>query len=183
MEAMTPREWFDLFYGDMEPGEWLTLFSSAGEEKFVDWATVGDLDEIAEKVALRLETCDVWFGVATRKENLGTRRGGKDDCCRVPALWVDIDIAGPGHQTTLPLPTSVEEALELVRSFPIPPTVIVHSGGGLQAWWLFLEPLEAAEAQLLLDRWGYTWHQLGEKKGWHVDEVEPVRSVDIVDLL
>src|SRR5690606_40732808 len=61
----------------------------------------------------------------------------------------------------------------LVSEFPLPPSAVVDSGGGLQAWWLFAEPLAADDdAQALLDRWGATWLQLADRSGWHLDRSE-----------
>lgn len=177
---MTPREWFELLYGEFEPGTWLTLFSADSESgsKDTDWSPVDDLDLLARHVERRAPTRDVWFGVATRVQELDKgRRGSAEDCDAVPALWVDIDIAGPGHQTTAPLPTSVDEAIKLIRSFPIPPSIIVHSGGGLQPWWIFDEPVRGQVATDLLARWGATWQKLGADLGWHVDSVFDITRV------
>src|SRR5690606_22969159 len=36
---------------------------------------------------------------------------------------------------------------------------------------MLAEPIDATDAAELLARWGATWKQLGERRGWHVDNV------------
>jgi hypothetical protein len=69
-----------------------------------------------------------FFGVATRRQNLGRwRRGGQADLLALPALFVDVD-------------APLNEALLRVRAHDPPPSVLVSSGGGLHAYWLLDEP-------------------------------------------
>jgi P4 family phage/plasmid primase-like protien len=87
-----------------------------------------------------LDTCErydgigrgIFFGVATRLN--GSHSGKREDLAELPGLWTDIDC--------YKLEITKEVALEALRSCPLPPTVIVDSGGGLHAYWLFLEPLD-----------------------------------------
>lgn len=62
---------------------------------------------------------DVYFGVATRRG----RRGKKENCLRVGALFVDLDT------TVLP---NIEPK----------PTVVVNSGHGLHLYWLLKSPVQ-----------------------------------------
>lgn len=165
-------------YGAAEDG-WLTLFSNnpATGDRFTDWAPATEPAALAAAAATRIATCDVWFGVATRKVRLGGgQRGGDKDCLEVPGLWVDIDIAGPNHRTSAELPPNEEAALELVWSFNLPPTAIVHTGGGLHAYWLFNEMRAVSDLGDVLPRWGATWQRLAADRGWHLDNVwDPAR--------
>ena len=52
----------------------------------------------------------------------------------MPGLWADIDC--------YKLSVAKDETIAALRSCPLPPTVIVDSGGGLHPYWLFLEPLD-----------------------------------------
>lgn len=54
-------------------------------------------------------------------------------------LWADIDVAGEGHSDAH-YPPSIEAAMQVVNAMRVPPTLVVHSGGGLQVWWMFTEP-------------------------------------------
>ncbi len=166
--------WLAELYGDDAEG-WISLFSldrQAGRSH-VDWAPANDAAEIARLARHRATRCCVWFGVATRHHRLdGGQRGGRDDCTTIPGLWLDVDVVGPGHRSTNRLAPDLDAAHALVARFPEPPTAIIHSGGGLQAWWLFAEPMTADDdAQHLLDRWGATWARLGDEAGIDPDPV------------
>lgn len=157
---------------------WLTLFSATrpGPGTHVDWYPIGDLDAAAQQATLRAQTSCVWFGVATRHRRLPTGRGGATDCHQIPGLWLDIDVAGPRHADSTHLPPTIDDAWTLLARFEHPPSIVVDSGGGLQAWWLFNEPHTLGADDPLLDRWHTTWTRLGAELGWHVDNVfDPAR--------
>lgn len=60
----------------------------------------------------------------------------------LPGFWADVDIADEGHAGRKRRPETLEVARRLLRSFTgFPPSITVASGHGLQAWWLFKEPL------------------------------------------
>lgn len=173
--------WLSLLYDHCDDTGWLSLFSidRTTGTRHTDWAPVTDYERLADAAITRAATSCVWLGVATRHKPLPEgKRGGREDCFELPGLWVDIDIAGPNHKTAEPLPPDRAAAHALVREFPLPPSAVVDSGGGLQAWWLFAEPLAADDqAQALLDRWGATWLQLADRSGWHLDNVFEVARV------
>lgn len=170
---MTPKEWCELIFGEVID-DWVSIFAIDKQgERFVRWAR--DADAFASIVESH-QNGDVWFGCATRRENLGGRRGGDDDCARIPGLWLDIDIKGPHHKAT-DLPETREDAAILLSDFPLRATVVIESGGGYQAWWLFEEPLDVEDATELLDAWRVTWQELGRRRGWHVDNVFDVARV------
>lgn len=66
-----------------------------------------------------------------------------DEIADLCGLYGDIDFADPqvpaAHQKG-DLPPNCEAGLELVQAMPVPPTLIVHSGHGLQPYWLFNSP-------------------------------------------
>lgn len=84
---------------------------------------------------------EVYFGTCLQavKPERG-RRGTASGACAIPGLWADLDVAGPAHKSPN-LPPTKEAAADLARRAPWPPSVLVDSGNGLQAWWLFSEPL------------------------------------------
>lgn len=167
------HEWLRQLFAGCEG--WLTLFSldrTDGTQR-TDWAPVTQYAELATVADQLATTSCVWFGVATRQQQLnGKRRGGAEDCLHIPALWVDFDIAGPNHKGEHTLPPTIAATAKLIDSFPVAPSALVRSGGGIQGWWLLHEPLEVnATTQDLLRAWGATWVELGRRQGWHVDNV------------
>ena len=60
--------------------------------------------------------------------------------------WLDVDVAGPQHAVEN-LPPTRAAAYQLIGDYPMPPSAIVDTGNGLQAWWFLAEPLSATEAE------------------------------------
>jgi len=168
---MTPERFLDTLFGPFEDGL-LTLFSIGPDgDRRTDWFEVDQLDDMAA-AAKAMPERDVWFGLATRRERLDEgRRGGAAECVAIGALWADIDIAGPNHKDSTGLPKSCVEAMELIGRFRLEPSIVVNSGGGLHAYWLLQEPLEAEAALVLLERWAETWAQIASKMKLRVDNV------------
>ena len=83
--------------------------------------------------------------------------GGKPAAGGIPGLWADLDF-GNDHQSKKRYPSDEDHVGSLLAGLP-QPTLIVHSGHGLQAYWLFeeflptLTPEERAFGEGLLDDW------------------------------
>jgi hypothetical protein len=154
---------------------WLTIWSKSDSDSRTDWAKASEPLVAAAAAIGRAGDSNVWFGVATRREKLGQgRRGGIGDCLEMPALWADIDIAGPNHAVGDDvLPKTVEEALALVEAVGLAPSVVVHSGGGLHAYWLFqeMQPVTELVEAGIVARWQATLERLAGARGWHIDNV------------
>lgn len=94
---------------------------------------------------------DVYLGCVTLSEVPPQGKRGKfEQRLDVPGAWLDLDLAIDGHHKVrnngLRHLASVDEAQELLSSAGLPePTALLHSGGGLYAWWLFSEPLVLRE--------------------------------------
>ncbi len=71
-----------------------------------------------------------YFAVATREGG-----GKKEHIIQIPALWADLDFKD----------LSQEEFDSRLKSFPLSPSIIVHSGGGYHCYWQLKEPLEKAD--------------------------------------
>jgi hypothetical protein len=80
--------------------------------------------------AINHTATNVFFGCATRENG----EEGKKTYKELPALWIDADFKI----------TPEEELRELIRRFPLQPSLVICSGGGLHVYWL-LE--EAADPQ------------------------------------
>lgn len=117
---------------------------------------------------------NVYFGVGTCAAGLDQYERPKADAVQaIPALWCDIDIAGAGHATSA-LPPDVAAAQSLLPP-ALPPSIVVHSGNGLHAYWLFNELWEFEDsddrdsaAALLRSIQGYIRTQ-AQAHGWQID--------------
>jgi len=105
-----------------------------------------------------------------------------NDIVGITALWADVDIYHPIAHAAKNLPTTVEEAMALLPSH-IPPSIIVHSGYGLQPWWLLKEAWyfdtaeEKQRAQELLARLQGYIRQQTEAKSWHLDNTSGIERI------
>jgi hypothetical protein len=114
---------------------------------------------------------------AHTKPDGAMRRAGAADIAALPGLWADLDIAGPAH-TKKDLPPTEADALRILESSGLRPTMVWRSGHGLQAFWRFAEPMilddesDRRRAQQLARNWSTTVavhaHRLGR---WVVDPV------------
>jgi hypothetical protein len=72
---------------------------------------------------------DIYFGVAARRDSSS---GRLENCTRVRAVFVDLDFKSFN---------SPDEAQRKLDFFPLKPSLIVNSGGGIHAYWLLGDPI------------------------------------------
>jgi hypothetical protein len=70
-----------------------------------------------------------YYGVAVRKA--GATSGRSEDCTLIPALFVDADFKHKGEDATW----------ARLAEFPLPPSIVVATGGGVHCFWLLDRPL------------------------------------------
>lgn len=172
-------------YGDEAPG-FLVLWRK--EDRRSRWIAAARLEEV-----LSIESDEeVYFGVAlqdqeralalARTQDPAWTRGTSDSVIVVPGVWADIDVRGDAHQRG-DLPPSFDAAYELMASFPLAPTLVVHSGHGLQVYWLFKEPWvfeevgERAQAQTLSRRFQATLQKAAQGRGWSLDDTSDLARI------
>ncbi len=171
-------DFLETLYGTCERG-WLTLWTR--QDKKTYWFPVTELDEATGKAHSLAKAKDVYFGVGLRREKSAGRGSSQDVMC-IPGLWMDIDVAGEAHQQGN-LPPTIEAAIELLKGFPLAPSILVHSGHGLHGYWLFKEPWEFdseeehQEAAILLRQFQGTIQGMAESKGWKLDTTSDLARV------
>lgn len=167
-----------------------TVFGPAPEGLILVWTLPNrvsrffDRPEDAAGYARALEAYDVYVGVGLQARDLGPRqRGGARDVIALPGLWADIDIAGPAHAGSKRYPPDEAAAMELLDSLPVPPSLVVHSGHGLQPWWLFSRPWRLdtaaarAQAEARARGWIQTIQLAARARGWDIDAVGDLARV------
>jgi P4 family phage/plasmid primase-like protien len=162
------RQWLDLLHSQATG---LTHVCATG-----DWAgrVFDDLDAATEYAA-RLDAEHregIYARITTLRAALEPgRRGGASDTAALPALWADLDLAGPGHAEH-DLPPTVDAGQQIITISGLPtPTLWVHSGGGLYPIWLLDQPaiidetgLDAAKA--LSAGWQRVIEHAAAQLGW-----------------
>ena len=162
---MDAREFLTKLWGDPPPGQVLV------------WT-------LPQKRSTWYNRLDVYTGVGVAPMDAllrSSQRAVADAIAGIAGMWSDVDYAGKNHAKPR-LPQTEEEALELVAAMPVRPTILVHSGHGLQAWWLFKKPWmfqngEREEAQALIRDWQGHMARLAKRRGWVVDSTHDLARV------
>lgn len=140
------------------------------------WHDISGAPSAIADAALGLhEGHQVWFMPGLTARPLGEYRKGKEcEIISVPGLHADVDWLDPVHESTA-LPPNMGDALALIRQMPLPPTLILNSGHGLQPWWLFHYPTDVSTEEArksikgLLRSWQGQLRGFAAKKNWTVD--------------
>lgn len=172
MEQSPTRQWLEQIYGQ-SPGYFTVIVFKDGRPASTKSFSTSELDKVAPAIEKAAEKHDVYTSVATyKKPPTGGRRGSLPDVLSIPGWWADIDIGEEGHKpASQPNPRSVEEALTIIDGMP-EPSAVIHSGGGLQVWWLFDEPWvfnDPKEAQRASNEWQALLKSKADELGLHLD--------------
>lgn len=180
--SATTRAWLTDLYGSPTLDDLVLqiCWTADGRLRFTHVGT-SDLDRAADTIDTLSQSSCTWVGCLPLTRTPTRGRGGASDTAALVGVWADIDIAGPGHKhpddADLPLPVDTDQALDVLADLLLPPTKVLHTGGGLQAWWLFHEPwlfdgdADRAQAGALAGAWGDTVVEVGRRRGLHVDNV------------
>lgn len=113
---------------------------------------------------------DTYMGVALAGKRLpANRRPDAAHAIAIPGMWADIDIKQGGAR-------DLEHALQ-IASLLAEPTIVVHTGHGIQAWWLLHKPWKFTSIQdqaagaTLAARWGAELRTLSLSTGARLDSV------------
>ncbi|TIH19267.1 hypothetical protein D0S45_03545 [Marinifilum sp. JC120] len=144
---------------------------------------IGDTQKAYEYTLKNREHEDIYFctGLMDKIPEAG-KRGTANDVQGITCVHVDIDINGAGHAGNN-YPPSEEEALNTLKQFPLPPSIIVNSGGGLHVYWLFDEPLyiytekDRESAKELLRRFQANIRIIAQRAGYIIDNTSDICRV------
>jgi hypothetical protein len=129
-------------------------------------AIIDGIKRSREEGDLYYETC---FQPELPENN---KRGKAVDKDSTPGIWMDLDVAGPGHASDA-YPATKEEALRFILDFT--PTLVIDTGGGYQSYWLFHDLLifdnekERDKAAKLVESFQRYIINKGIEKGWRFD--------------
>lgn len=137
----------------------------------------------ASKLAATKDGKDVYFGVGVSPKPFGLKgRCKANDIAGIPGLWLDIDYGVDGHKKGN-LPSSEEEAQALIDAMGAKPTIVVHSGHGLQVYWLFAafwkfdSDEDRDNAKSLSELWKEHFKRVSKSKGFDGDSVQDLARV------
>jgi P4 family phage/plasmid primase-like protien len=169
------RRYLERLHGQ-EPDGWLVIWTRQDKATGAfDLGKTGAIEEAVEYCASKATAFDVYAAVGLQQQQPQQRiRGTESGVVSLPGLWADVDIAGPAHKATN-LPPTEADARILIASSSLKPSVIVRSGFGFQAYWLFKENYEINDE---MDRTriksistGFQAHlrRVANARGWALD--------------
>ena len=155
-------------------------------DKRTAWCDSTDAAAVAAVTAADLS--DVYFGVSLQDrdgviaaEGPNTR-GTSAASGGIAGLWADVDVLGPNHKATN-LPPTIADAMALLDRMGLLPSAVVRSGGGIQAWWFFVEPwifdgaADRERAAALAASWVGTLQAHAAVREWKVDSTKDLARV------
>lgn len=166
------------------------LFSGLEEHFFLVW-TLADkrsawfqsTESAVEYIHSRRDNTDIYVGMGLAKEDYGpTKRVNASNVAGISAIWADIDIRNEAHKKAN-LPPTVDAAMSVALSVGKDPSFVVHSGHGLQVYWVFEEPWifddkqERERAHRLVQGWQQCMTTFAAQQGWTVDSTHDLSRV------
>lgn len=142
------QRFFETLWPDELPGK-LILWTLPDKKTRV-FNNVTDAAQAASELSKKH---DVYYGCGLQAEAPKKGRGTAAGVCAIPGLWLDVDVSGSGHKAKDYFSTK-DEAFAFLNGLPLKPSMMVWSGGGYHAYWLFNEPLQDTQrAAALSERW------------------------------
>jgi hypothetical protein len=124
------RHFFNTLFPDLGGGFIeFRLLGIFGSKEIHFCSSADDAVRTAHQAGTNPDDENIYFGVCPRSE----RKGDKSAIRLVHALWSDLD--GKDY------PGGKPEALDRLRQFRLPPTIIVDSGNGFHAYWRLRTPV------------------------------------------
>ncbi len=135
---MNTYDFLETVFGYADEGLFAHLWTLP--DKITYSFSVADLESMADKAAqLSEDGKEVYVCVGLTESALpANSRTSTKSVVAVPGLWADIDILHDAHKAKT-LPETIEEAKSIIPP-QFPPSLLVHSGHGLQVWWVYREP-------------------------------------------
>jgi P4 family phage/plasmid primase-like protien len=181
VDRLAIREFLAGMYGFDAQG-FLTPCWKAGAGIACEFVPAIDLETAVDVLARHAESRDTWIGVGTRRERLqGSARGGKHDVLALPSVWLDVDHLDAGHKGTDGLAADLAAANEIVAAMPVPPTVLIRTGGGVQAHWCFSMLIPVDDCPIDLNDLCEAWVRVAKSIATQLDAPKAVDSVGNID--
>ena len=168
----------DLFGDALSPERRLTVFTTP-DRHAMRFASLEGVE--AHAMDASRHGREVYFGLGLVRGS-PEGRGTAEDMAAIGCLWADIDLAGPAHPGKA-LPASFEEIKRLLDDLPLAPSVVVDSGHGAHAYWLFKEPwifedeADRQRAAALARAWHGLVCHLAEARGWKLENLSDLARV------
>lgn len=179
MVKITLHDYLRALFGEDAPGHVVVWTASGKRSHWIPSSYLNAADKFQDRR-------DLYFGVALQdqkkalslagKINPSKVRGGRESAIAIPGLWADFDVRGPAHKQQN-LPANLEELNAFLKRLPLSPSIVVHTGHGIQAVWLFKEHWvfdnsnDRRCAQALARRFHKTIQAWATEEEWEFDDI------------
>jgi len=176
--------------GQMTPLNFLSqLWQFKPEELYVLFWTLPDKRShwyrdiaAAAEFVLKSRGLDVYVGVGLSRADHGpTRRCASEEIAGISGFWADFDLRSDAHDKKA-LPTTIPDALSVIPA-SMPPTIVIATGNGVHAWWLFKEPylFDSDEDRQATANQVARWNTLlclnASSRGWAYDRLSDLARI------
>lgn len=175
---MGPSDFLKALWGDAHPGKILVWTMPDKKSHWLN-TPARPLTDV-EKIVSPNARLDVYTAMISAKpghpEKSNARFRKTHPLAAMACLWADIDIKHDVHKKKR-LPEDRRKAVELLNSLDYQPTILIDSGHGIQAFWLFEQPWLFADMaeQTTAGKIAHWWHlkiiAACKKRGWTTDSV------------
>lgn len=172
-----PRSFLQSLFAD-KPGESYILIWTLADKRSHWFREIDEAASFIDSVHDR----DVYVGVGLSPRDFGaTHRCPSDKILGLVGFWADLDLKSEAHAKTK-LPATIEDALSVIPP-TMSPTVVIATGNGVHAWWLFKEPLlfdsgeERTATADLVTRWQTLLRLNAANRGWAFDRLSDLARV------
>ncbi|MGD0775060.1 MAG: hypothetical protein ABSC05_19770 [Candidatus Solibacter sp.] len=174
---MTPLDFLNLLW-QFKPAELYVLLWTYPEKRS-RWYR--DIVAAAEFV-LKSPGLDVYVGVGLSMADHGpARRCVSEEIAGISGFWADLDLRSDAHNKKA-LPATIADALSIIPA-SLPPTIVILTGNGAHAWWLFKEPyiFDGDDDREAVASQSARWHTLlslnASARGWAYDRLSDLARI------
>jgi hypothetical protein len=172
---MTPHEFLEQLWADKPSDLYILIWTL--RDKRSRW-----FRNFEEAAAAVVETQqDVYVGAGLSPRDYGpSRRCPSEEIAGIAGLWADFDLKSEAHKKALP--ATIPDALSIIPAV-MQPTIVIATGNGAHAWWLFKEPWifendqERRDAARLITRWHTLLRLNAAARGWAFDRLSDLARV------
>ena len=104
-------------------------------------------NNVADAVEAAYQVCQNGFEVYVGVNPRVGQAGNKENVRYLAAFHAEVDFEQTGHKKK-PEYNTEQDALSAITAFEIPPTLVVHSGGGFHCYWVLNNPADVSEMGL-----------------------------------
>ncbi len=174
---------FEALWGE-EPPEGYTIVCPFRKPNLLTYPFhTSQLKDISTQIEMHKSDKDVYFSIGLQKDEPTAGKRGKDSgVIAIPGFWCDFDFGTVGHKKTN-YPPELSNITDILFKTFYEPSLIVFSGGGVHAYWLFKEPwvfendIERQQAMSFSHKFQNIFVTLFNDFGWHLDNTSAISQL------